>query len=220
VNYAGESGLWFLAARNRESGAYLHKDCDRKLAEEIGFRLPEDVVWGHGELAGLPMGTNMEGWVATYPSGLRVKVKSPDYVRVHRLLKHITPRRVLDLIQEGTLDDVRAQLPDGLRFDLDCIAGGLMCSINALIHSATSHLHQVYAERSDELNDLAPDPRARKILAEGLKQLCSTEELPIAFGIHDGRAPDKIMEMACKAVRRTLREEREADEQASTTARS
>lgn len=57
---------------------------------------------------------NSEGFVAHWPStGLRIKIKFPDYVRLHRLLTGLSEKTIWALLRDDTaLDDQLEGVPD------------------------------------------------------------------------------------------------------------
>lgn len=58
-------------------------------------------------------GSQSEGYVLRYRSGLRVKVKFADYIRLHGLVTGLTERHVWELLREGrSLDSLLEVLPD------------------------------------------------------------------------------------------------------------
>lgn len=62
---------------------------------------------------------SMEGWVLRFADGSRFKVKGKVYQQVHRLLNNITPRRVIESMIEGTLNDWLLALPEEFRGDVE-----------------------------------------------------------------------------------------------------
>lgn len=63
---------------------------------------------------GAPMtGTAAEGYVLRYASGLRVKVKFPEYVRLHAIITSLTERSIWELLKDGqSLKPLLDVLPD------------------------------------------------------------------------------------------------------------
>jgi len=58
-------------------------------------------------------GTSAEGYVLRYASGLRVKVKFPEYVKLHAVITGLTERTVWELLQDGrSLKPLLDVLPD------------------------------------------------------------------------------------------------------------
>lgn len=65
---------------------------------------------------------NEEGYVIRFKSGVRVKVKGAEYVRIHKLISKVTPLAIWDLLLNGDdLDGVRKELPEELEKDFDTI---------------------------------------------------------------------------------------------------
>lgn len=137
VDYKGETFLSLLAVFEL-SGEEWHPARVDQIAAKCGFRRPRR--YNIDLRTEIPFEENAEGYVARFASGLRVKVKSPAYLRVHRLLNHMSPKGVIDLIRgheyRATLDqlpksiaeqfdDIRAyvqQMHDRLRVEAENIA--------------------------------------------------------------------------------------------------
>jgi RNA ligase len=65
---------------------------------------------------------NKEGFVVLYKSGLRVKIKGEEYLRVHKLRSNITPLGVWEMmLSDMDVDDIRSQLPDEFISEFDKI---------------------------------------------------------------------------------------------------
>jgi RNA ligase len=64
---------------------------------------------------------NEEGYVALFSNGLRIKVKSPAYLRVHRLLNYLSPKGVIELIQGREYRTTLEQLPPSIQQSFDDI---------------------------------------------------------------------------------------------------
>lgn len=58
-------------------------------------------------------GTSAEGYVLRYATGLRVKVKFPEYIRLHAVITGLTERSVWELLKDGqSLKSLLDVLPD------------------------------------------------------------------------------------------------------------
>lgn len=58
-------------------------------------------------------GTDMEGYVLRYRSGLRVKIKLAEYTRMHAILTGMNERTVWEVLSNGgSLDDLLTNVPD------------------------------------------------------------------------------------------------------------
>lgn len=55
---------------------------------------------------------NFEGYVIQFESGIRTKVKLDEYVRLHRIVTGLTPKKVFEAVREDTIDEVIEILPD------------------------------------------------------------------------------------------------------------
>lgn len=56
---------------------------------------------------------NAEGFVIRFKSGLRVKLKFADYVRLHRLMTHVSPKSIWEYLASGqSFDHLLEQVPD------------------------------------------------------------------------------------------------------------
>lgn len=64
---------------------------------------------------------NEEGYVALFDNGLRVKIKSPTYLRIHRLLNYLSPKGVIELIQGREYRTTLEQLPPWIQQSFDDI---------------------------------------------------------------------------------------------------
>lgn len=189
VDYGAREELVLLAARDRESGAEVVEPELADLARDAG--LPLRRRFEFGGLDTLEYAANSEGFVLHWPGhALRVKLKSPEYVAAHRLLQYMAPRRVLEMITGGTLDDVRAQLPDWHRPQLDGIAGAILSRAGDLVSVA----ERLYAEHSHRLAE------SRKAFALSIADSAPAVK-PLLFAMADGKDP---LPVAYKAVGRDL----------------
>lgn len=55
---------------------------------------------------------NFEGYVVWFESGLRVKVKLDEYVRLHSIITSLTPNKVFDAVKENRIQEVLDVIPD------------------------------------------------------------------------------------------------------------
>ena len=149
VNYGERNELVLLAARHTKDGSWVGAEELESLSDSTGLPLRQTVPWP-GSLENLSHASNTEGWVLHWPDReLRVKVKSPEYIAVHRALGCLAPRRVLDLLVEGKLDDVDAQLPNHLQLELRQHRDRIVARLDALLRQA----QEVFRERRDLLQE-------------------------------------------------------------------
>lgn len=118
VDYKGETFLCLLGIIEH-GGEEWHPRRVDQIAEKCGFRRPKRY---NLDLRGdIPFENNHEGYVARFASGRRVKVKSPAYLRVHRLLNYMSPKGVIELIRGKEYGVTLRELPQGIQQDFDDI---------------------------------------------------------------------------------------------------
>ena len=130
VHYQGGPVLRLIAIRERESGRYLEREAVRTaidraerdtgapIATTEGVRTPwqppwwpEDPTWKSIEAAVAEAPGGSEGVVMTWPDGLRVKMKSEWYERLHGIHESPWhPRYQLVACIEGDRDEVLARV--------------------------------------------------------------------------------------------------------------
>lgn len=112
------TGLILIGCRNRFTGYDFSYNELAVLAKELGMPLVQQYESGTPEqlLASVPkhghvirahgcgtecvrpahMSAGLEGWVLRWPNGFRLKVKTEDYLRCHRLTMNLTPKRIAE----------------------------------------------------------------------------------------------------------------------------
>jgi RNA ligase len=76
---------------------------------------------------------NQEGFVVRFRSGLRVKVKLAEYVRLHRLVTGVTPRHIWECLRAGqAFDDLLCRVPDGFAAWVRRTAAGIQATYVAV----------------------------------------------------------------------------------------
>src|SRR5579862_7948872 len=115
LRYADREGLFLIGARRFDGADLAYADLV-DLAEAYGFpltpRFAADTLDALTPL--IETATGVEGWVARFANGLRVKIKTTEYLRLHRLVSQVTPGRIHELLltAPGTLEDHVMDLPD------------------------------------------------------------------------------------------------------------
>jgi RNA ligase len=97
---------------------------------------------------------NSEGFVVTFESGVRVKVKFAEYVRLHRIVTGVNAKTIWDALRNGT--------------EFDALLDGVPDEIYAWIQATRAGLNEAYAEQEEACRTaLAGCPDAdRKTQAE------------------------------------------------------
>lgn len=113
VDYGGERKLVLLAKIHTQTGAEFSPK-QLKFYADHGFEVAKqyDGIKDIAQLKALEE-PNKEGFVLHFASGLRLKAKFADYVRLHRLLTQCSTRTIWDALRTGqSLDDVLERVPD------------------------------------------------------------------------------------------------------------
>jgi len=133
VDYSGETFLSLLAVFEH-NGEEWHPSRVDQIATKCGFRRPSRFNLNlHEELM---FADNSEGYVVRFASGLRVKIKSPAYLRIHRLLNYMSPKGVIELIRGNEYRTTVKDLPQYLARDLDDIRAYVQGLHNSIVHQA------------------------------------------------------------------------------------
>lgn len=133
VDYDGQRFLSLLAIFEH-NGQEWHPSRVDQIAAKCGFRRPRRYNLSlRGEI---PFEENSEGYVARFSSGLRVKVKSPAYLRIHRLLNHMSPKGVIELIRGSEYRTTVKDLPQNIQRDFDDIRAYVQGLHNSIVHEA------------------------------------------------------------------------------------
>jgi RNA ligase len=107
VNYGDVEDLFLLAVIDTQTGQELP-------LENIGVPL----VKKYDGLSSLDkikeiQEDNKEGFVIRFKSGMRVKIKMEEYVRLHRLLTCVNTKTIWELLKEGqSFDELLEKVPD------------------------------------------------------------------------------------------------------------
>ena len=109
VDYGGVEDLVLLAVKETETGN------EEKLNSlDLPFPRVKKNIWS-GELAGLVDGPdeNKEGFVIRFETGLRLKIKFSEYVRLHRLVTGVTSKVIWEHLKFGLgVEEILDRVPD------------------------------------------------------------------------------------------------------------
>ncbi|MFA4935792.1 MAG: T4 RnlA family RNA ligase [Candidatus Methanoperedens sp.] len=114
VDYKGRSELVLLAVLNNKNKHELNhikeaEELNLSYAKEFQF---DDIIQAEKYLAEV-QGINQEGFVCRYSNGLRLKIKSEDYRRLHKILTGFSAKDVWDALRQGkTLEALLNVVPD------------------------------------------------------------------------------------------------------------
>lgn len=147
LDYRGRKELVLLSVVRQDWSEFSKEECDN-LASDAGFSRPR--IYNRFDV----FAENEEGYVLHFPAtNFRVKVKSPQYVRVHRLLEYVTPKRILALLRgtdknENSYEEVIKWLPSNLASEFDDISASLRQRHEKLTTMAQSQYYRVRPDPS------------------------------------------------------------------------
>lgn len=129
-------------------------------------------------------GTDAEGWVVRFISGVRVKVKLADYIKIHALVTGTNERSIWEVLAAGQdFADLFEQVPDEFRDWAVKVADRLRTEVAAWIAGARADF--------DRIGRL-PDRKAFAI--ESVK----SDYKAALFRLYDGRGIEDLAWKSCK----------------------
>lgn len=118
VNYGDEEKLVLLSAINREQQVECHRTMVGAISDLSGMPLVKEYNYTIDEMIELQktIPKDDEGFVVRFDSGLRVKIKGHEYLRIHKLLSHMSPISFWETMENGKVKvDYLQELPEEYR---------------------------------------------------------------------------------------------------------
>jgi RNA ligase len=114
VDYKGREELVLLAVRNNCSDLELdHIEEAKRLGLSYAKEYYFDNISDASEYIESRKGTESEGLVVKYSNGLRIKLKSVDYKRLHKILTGISAKFIWESLRDtGSVDGIIDGVPD------------------------------------------------------------------------------------------------------------
>lgn len=115
VDYTDREELVLLAIRNRFTGEYCSALTCNEVARELGLTRPRQYgVMQIDEVIrrAAALGSDEEGYVATFADGQRFKFKGAKYLELQRLLSNLTFKNTLAAVASGTAHEIVERIPD------------------------------------------------------------------------------------------------------------
>lgn len=105
-----------------------------------------------------------EGFVVRFASGLRLKVKGAEYLRVHRLVSRVTPLALWEAMAHGDdLDVIRRDIPEEFWSDFDGIRATLAAQAARIVAATSTAVEATRGEFDKDvglrLDSFGPDVR-------------------------------------------------------------
>lgn len=191
VDYNGVRELVLLAIFEH-NGVEWHPSRVDQIASLCGFRRPKRY---NIDLRGdIPFEDNAEGYVARFESGLRVKIKSPTYLRIHRLLNYMTPKGVIELIRGREYGTTVQQLPPNIACDFDDIRAYVQGLRDRLFTQSNADLSRMLSEVGINQN--------RKNYATWIQSNVTNVGAGFVFALLDSKdIEDKLWKVVLEQVR-------------------
>jgi len=143
VDYGEWEDLVLLAAFDRESGEEVPHGELVQWAMDHSLNMAPSLPMSSLEAASRFERTNAEGYVIRFQSGVRVKVKHAEYVRLHRLVTGLTKRHVWEVLAagDGIPEHWREGLPEEFQDWLDHTVADLQTAASLM----RGHVDQAFA---------------------------------------------------------------------------
>lgn len=173
------SMLVLIGARHNATGTDLHYQDLKNLGELTTLLVtPRQVDDLNALVVRRSLDIGLEGWVARWPDGFRVKVKTEDYLRLHRLVTGFSASRVRDVLLAAgdAWSSYLADLPEEFRTEAERMAD--------VMRDATEERVQGLCGRYAALAPLAKE--SRKAYALAVLQEPALDR-PFLFNLIDGK---------------------------------
>ncbi len=96
------------------------------------------------------LGLDAEGWVIRFKSGIRMKIKGDEYVRIHKLICRVTPLALWEAMINGDdLEELKKEMPEEMEKDIDIIVAIFNLKLAAFI-SEVEILYKNTKEKTDK----------------------------------------------------------------------
>ncbi len=180
VDYGSREDVILLAAIHTESGKEVSYDELRSIAGPIPVVARYDGIRDFDQLATMEK-ENSEGFVVSFLSGQRFKVKLAEYVRLHRLVTGVNARVIWDLLRNRqSFDDLLERVPDEFYQWVDTTKRTLESEYAACLTSA----ERIFA-------DLSARSETRKDFA--LEAVTHGQMTPLLFALYDRKPVEEII---------------------------
>lgn len=138
IDYGNKPELVCLAARDMRNGAYMDWDILQFTCDHFDVPLVSRVNVGNRSIEeierDLQDAEGIEGYVLELENGMRIKLKTPWYLRLHHVNTELRERDIAEMFVDETLDDVKSAI--------------------SLAGLSLDPVEQIERQVSDELNDI------------------------------------------------------------------
>jgi RNA ligase len=187
VDYGNAEKLVVLGAYNNETGKEVEVS---EMVNEGWEVVMMYKTWGEDwETLKKEISKDNEGYVIRFSSGMRMKIKGDEYVRLHKILTNFSSKDIWELLKNGEdLGPFLERVPDEFDDWVKRTAMNLRYSFHSIDERA-GKLHDGF--RYGKYGDVDPEP-SKKEFAEYVKQF-PVELAAVMFKIWDKKAYDYII---------------------------
>lgn len=127
-----------------------------RIADQFGLRTAA-VVDDHlnNLMASRSHVRGVEGWVGRFSDGTRFKIKTDEYMALHRVLTDFRPERVHEAMVDGTYDALIRTLPEEFRPEAETWKSKIDAVVDHKVSSATSAFAQIRHHLDSSRKDFA-----------------------------------------------------------------
>lgn len=185
VDYEGAEGLWLLGAIDNATGADILLD---DIDWWTGPRTPQHGILDIDTAVALGVDDEYkedEGVVLCWPRSdapsVRLKVKHPRYVKLHRVVTNLSTRSVHEALATDTFDELLEVVPDEFHPWLREVSHQITVHFDQTMTQAHRDLHTARVQASDRHPDVG---YTRPLLAEYVKDM---RHPGLCFALEDGK---------------------------------
>lgn len=180
VDYGDDRKLVLIAVVDNETGADVEfTERDKMMFETVREFPFSGAATDFVEIANRKK--NFEGYVLKFDGGFRVKIKSDEYVRLHRILTGLTERRVWDIMRTGgDFSEIESRVPEEFLTWLN--------GVRERLSSQYESLHKTAIDIYNKSVTLG----SRKLVAENISQKDRVLK-SVVFAMMDGKSYEHII---------------------------
>ena len=186
VDYGDYEGLVLLGAFNTKSGVEITQSELQKLD---GFEIVTRYkTWGEGyDLLKEEIPNNKEGYVIRFKNGFRMKIKSEEYLRLHKVMTEVSTKSVWVALSNGDdMENLLKDVPDEFYSKIKEYENELIGQFNTL--------KKEYVWIFNEIRNVYFDSQNKEFSRSEFAELAKRYKHPsILFKMLDGKEIDSIL---------------------------
>jgi RNA ligase len=202
VDYNGQEDLVLLAIIENCTGKDVSREDVEKYARIHGFPVVKKFDFKSMEeittMMEVETGSNSEGYVVQFDTGLRIKMKYEEYVRLHRIITGVSKKTVWEMLRDGeSLDELKEKVPDEFNEWLENTVNELENSFSSVEHSCKVIVDSIPKE----------DVKYRPIVARHILTEATKAYAGVCFAMFDNKNYKDIIWKMLKPKADTFKEE-------------